>query len=340
MSRIVIQGTGAVTPAGWGVPAMMEALDARRLPERTMLERQTEQGNTITTPVATVPKLTDRSLLPKSPRLRRASALGKYAAAAMFEALGEERFQAAKAGDLRVAVICTLMNGCVNYSNRFFGEVLSDPSVASPILFPETVYNAPSSHLSAVMGSSAPNDTLVGDGAEWFAGLELATEWLDRDDCDLCVVVATEEMDWLSAEAMGYYSSNLLPSEGAAAVVLGREGDGPRLTSIPDPVSYAEISNSVEAMARLWSELGASDDGETLWVDGRNGAGRLDAAEAFGWNGPRLSTREFLGEAMGASAAIQTVAALEWLQTDRAERAVVTATGGNEASAGATFSAS
>ncbi|MGB1129079.1 MAG: hypothetical protein ACPG4K_03430, partial [Haloferula sp.] len=61
---------------------------------------------------------------------------------------------------------------------------------------------------------------------------------------------------------------------------------------------------------------------------------------AFGWNGPRLSTRKFLGEAMGASAAIQTVAALEWLRTDRAKRAVVTATGGNEASAGATFSAS
>ena len=339
MSRIIALGTGAVTSAGWGVSTMMETIDAQRAVERTMLERPTDQGGVISTSVSKVPKLTDRSLLPKSPRLRRASALGKYAAAAMFEALGEERYQAAKDGELRVAVICTLMNGCVNYSNRFFGEVLADPSVASPILFPETVYNAPSSHLSAVMGSSAPNDTIVGDGAEWFAGLELATEWLDRGDCDLCVVVATEEMDWLSAEAMGYYSSSLLPSEGAAAVVLGRDGEGPRLMAIPDPVSYAEVGSPVDAMARLWRDLGAEDDDRTLWADGRNGVARVDQAENLPWNGPRISTRKFLGEAMGASAAIQTVAALEWLKTGRAERAVVTAVGGNEAVGGAVFDA-
>ena len=41
----------------------------------------------------------------------------------VMEALGEERLSAIAAGDLRVGVIFTLINGCVNYSNRFFGEV-------------------------------------------------------------------------------------------------------------------------------------------------------------------------------------------------------------------------
>lgn len=340
MSRIVVVGSGAVTPVGWGMAPMMEAIDKGLPPEVYPLERSTDQGETITTSVMKVPRLTDRSLLPKSPRLRRASALGKYAAAAMFEALGSERFEAAKAGEVRVAVICTLMNGCVNYSNRFFGEVLTDPSVASPILFPETVYNAPSSHLSAVMNSSAPNDTLVGDGAEWFTGLELATEWLDRGDCDLCVVVATEEMDWLSAEAMGYYDSSMIPSEGSAAVVLGVEGEGPCLNLIPDPVSYAEVADPAAAMAELWQELNVDDDLRTIWSDGRNGGCHSEAVEDLPWNGPRLSVRKVLGEAMGASAALQTVAALEWLRSGRADRAVVTAVGGNEAAGGVVFSAS
>lgn len=337
MSRIVVLGTGVVTPAGWGVGAMMEAIDGKALPEASMIERETADGHMIATPVAKVPVLADRSLLPRSPRLRRASALGKYAAAAVYEALGVDRLEAAKAGEVRVGVVCTMMNGCVNYSNRFFGEVLTDPSVASPILFPETVYNAPSSHLSAMMASSAPNDTIVGDGAEWFAGIELATEWLDRGDCDLCVVVATEEMDWLSAEAMGYYDSSLLPSEGAGALLLGTDGEGPRLMAVPDPISYAEVADPVEAMKRLWDALAVEDNGRMLWSDGRNGGESYDRAEDLPWSGPRLSVRKCLGEAMGAAAAMQTVAAIEWLKDGRADGAVVTAVGGNEAVGGAVF---
>jgi len=337
MSRIVVLGSGAVSPAGWGVGPLMEALDSGQVIEPTCVERETSGGHTISTPVVKVPALTDRSLLPRSPRLRRASTLGKFAAAAALEALGKDRLEAAKAGEIRVGVVCTMMNGCVNYSNRFFGEVMTDPSVASPILFPETVYNAPSSHLSAMMMSSAPNDTIVGDNAEWFAGLELATEWLDRGDCDLCLVVATEEIDWLSAEAMGYYDPELVPSEGSAALLLGHEGTGPRLLSIPDPISYADVRDPVQAMRRLWDDLGAEDNGRVLWSDGRNGGKLYDRAEDLPWSGPRISARKCLGEGMGASAGLQTVAAIEWLKQGRAEGAVITAVGGNEGVGGALF---
>jgi hypothetical protein len=299
-------------------------------------ERTAANGRVIRTAVARVPALDDRSRLPRDPRLRRASAVGKFAAAAMFEALGVERFEAVRAGERRLGVICTMMNGCVNYSNRFYGEVLADPATASPILFPETVYNAPSSHLSAVAGSTAPNDTLVGDGAEFFTGLELAAEWLERGDCDLCAVVAPEEADWLSAEAMGYYSSRMLPAEGAAAVILEMDADGPRLLAVPDAVNYAAQSDRVAAFAGLWKELGAADDGATLWADGRVGVPRFDAPEdSVSWSGRRFSLRPLLGESLGAAAGLQTVAALAMLARGDAERAVVTSVGGNEGLGGA-----
>jgi hypothetical protein len=339
MSRITASGIGAVSPAGWGLEPMMTALDANQRPEVGEFERTTTGGKVVRTPVLRVPKLEDRSKLPRDPRLRRASAVGKFAAAAMYEALGVERFESVKAGDLRLGVVCTMMNGCVNYSNRFYGEVLEAPATASPILFPETVYNAPSSHLSAVAHSHAPNDTLVGDGAEFFTGLELAAEWLERGDCDLCVVVSPEEADWLSAEAMGYYSSRMLPSEGAAAVVLEIDGAGPRLMAVPDSVNYAGESDRVAAFTRLWRELEAGDDGTTLWADGRVGVGRFDRAEnSVSWSGPRFSLRRVLGESLGASAGLQTVAALARLNRGDAGSAVVTSVGGNEAVGGARWS--
>ncbi|MEP4076787.1 beta-ketoacyl synthase N-terminal-like domain-containing protein [Haloferula sp.] len=336
MSRITISGVGAVSPAGWGVDALMEFLRSGSKAECSSVERETSDGRVISSSVARVPKLTDKSRLPRNPRLRRTSPIGKFAASAAFEALGADRLAAAQTGEIRVSVICSLMNGCVNYSNRFYGEVLHDPSFASPILFPETVYNAPSSHLSAILGSMAPNDTLVGDGAEIFTALELATEWLERGDCDLCVVVAPEEIDWLSAEAVGLRSKEMVPSEGAGAVVLERDGDGPVLLAIPDPVTYAEVPNRVAALKRLRAEL-SDDDGQTLLADGRIGVSGIDATEDavfFDWNGPRVSTKAQLGDALGASASLQLVAAVAMLDAGAAEKAIVTSVGGNEQVAG------
>jgi len=338
VSWIGVSGLGAVSAAGWGVAALVEALERGTMPERSTLERPGAGGVSVVTEVAPVPKLEDRSRLPRAPRLRRASPVGRFAAAAALEALGEERLEAARAGERSIGVVCTMMNGCVGYSNRFFGEVLADPSVASPILFPETVYNAPSSHVSAMIGSTAPNDTLVGDGAEFLTGLELACEWLQRGDCGEVLVVAPEELDWLSAEAMGFYAKGLVPSEGAAAMVLGADAGEVELRVLPDPVSYAVEPDRARAFARLWGELGVEDDGESLWVDSRTGVARFDRVEgAVAWTGPRWSPRGLLGESLGAATGLQSVAAVEALRRGLAPRAVVTAIGGNEQVAGAVF---
>lgn len=331
MSAIVISGCGVVSPAGWGLEALSDFLKSGAVVEPSWIERPGAGSERVLTRVARVPEPPDRNLLPKSPRLRRASPVGRFAAAAMAGALGNERMAAVTAGDLRLGVICATMNGCVNYSNRFFAEVLSDPSVASPILFPETVYNAPSSHLSAMVGATAPNDTLIGDGAGIFIALDLAAEWLERRDADAVLVVAPEELDWLSAEGLGYYGHGMFPAEGAAAFLLEKADAGVRLEVLPDVVSYAVEPDRAAALQRLWRELGAVDDGRTLWVDGRSGHARFDHAESsVPWTGPRLSPRMHLGEAMGASAGFQLAAAFDALSHGPFETAVITAVGGNQ----------
>ncbi|MCW1917033.1 hypothetical protein OJ996_25815 [Luteolibacter sp. GHJ8] len=331
MPRITISGTGAVSPAGWGVPALMEALDGGARPEAGEIVREIPGHEAVRTAVLRVPPAP--ATLPKSPRLRRVSPVSKFAVAAAIEALGPERMERVMAGEIRLGVICALMNGCVNYSNRFFGEVLADPAVASPILFPETVFNAPSSHLSALFHSTAPNDTLLGDTAEIYTALEVATEWLLRDDCDGVLVVVPEELDWLSAEALNLYAEGCLPAEGAAALYLEKDGEGPAITNIPDPVALGPGCDRAAALREVMAATGASDDGATLLADSRSGVARFDAAEP-GWKGERFSVREVLGESFTASSGMQVVVAVEELRRGRASRALVTTLGGNEQAAG------
>ncbi len=332
-SAISITGSGAVSPAGWGVAAMMNALRSGEKIEPSMLER-TSGETVIRTPVLRVP--TEGATTPKFARLRRSSPISRFAAAALAEALGEVRLTDIVAGNRRVGVIFTMTNGCVNYSNRFFTEALAEPSLASPILFPETVFNAPSSHLSALIGSVAPNDTLIADGTGFFSGMDLAVEWIERGDVDGCVVVAAEEVDWLSAEGLRLYARDYLPSEGAAAVFIERAEGPAELLRLPEPVSLAAHRRD-RAAEIIRRQLAVTDDGQTLLVDGRTGVARFDRPETrvwADWSGPRWSPRKILGEGMGVSAALQTVAAVASLTSGDFQQTVVTAVGGNQQAAG------
>jgi hypothetical protein len=330
---ISIIGCGAVSPAGWGMAALMRTLRSGERLMPAFLDRIVK-NETIRTPVLRVPS--EGATTPKFARLRRTSPISKFAASAAVEALGESRLAEIAAGNLRVGVICTLTNGCVNYSNRFFGEALADPSFASPILFPETVFNAPSSHLSALIGSTSPNDTLLTDSTGFLSGIDLAIEWIERGDVDGCLVVASEEIDWLSSEGLLHYSRDYVPAEGAAAIYL-EAVDGPvKLLRLPDPVSLAACGRE-QAACEMRHRLAAADDGTTLLVDGRAGVLRYDRPETLAWEnwqGPRWSPRMLLGEGMGISAALQTVAAVQALEAREFQKAVVVATGANQQAAG------
>ena len=145
------------------------------------------------------------------------------------------------------------MTGCINYSRRFYDETLKDPATASPLVFPETVFNAPSSHLAAAFGTTARNYTLVGDQGTFLQGLALAASWLLAGSVDACLVIGAEEMDWLIADAFRLFDRRLISSEGAGAVYLKAEGRGPKaeviaqLAAVTD--SYLFFDNQSRAVA-------------------------------------------------------------------------------------------
>jgi 3-oxoacyl-(acyl-carrier-protein) synthase len=260
--------------------------------------------------------------------------------AAALEALGEDAAKIACSSQ-RTGIVMCVMSGCVNYSRRFYDETLRDPATASPLLFPETVFNAPSSHLAALLGATALNYTLVGDPGTFLQGLGVAAEWLVDEKLDGCLVVGAEELDWLTTDAFRLFSRDIILSEGAGAIYLGLQPPGKRavkLREITDSHLFHNRISQIRAALRMRSQLsGGTTD---LLCDSRTGVPRLDRGETKAWNGwpgARVSLKTILGEGLMAAAGWQTVAAVDTIQQGRCSSALVSVVGCNQQAIGARF---
>src|SRR5207237_3584824 len=139
---------------------------------------------------------------PAHPRLRRSSAISRVAVVAGLEALANGNVKLDPEIARRTALIFAVSNGGVIYTKRFYHEIVeSGAQAASPLLFPETVFNAPASHLAAILGITGASYTLVGDGAVGTLALKMAEDLMAGDTLDYCLVVGAEEADWLLCDA-------------------------------------------------------------------------------------------------------------------------------------------
>jgi 3-oxoacyl-(acyl-carrier-protein) synthase len=338
MSRVFVHGIGAVSPAGWGVPALREALGkGAPLPTQALAR----PGWSKPFQVRTVPVPTQRLAFLAHPRLRRASAITQYAVNASCEALGEDVGRVQNGG-LRLGIVVCLMPGCVVYSRRFYEEVLGDPSTASPLIFAETVYNAPASHLAAFLNSGTVSYTLVGDDGSFLQGLALAAGWLLNDLADGCLVVGANEMDWIVADAVQLFERQSVPGAGAGALYLRRESSAKparELACITDAFLFSTAGARSTAAHRMRAQLPECHPRELL-CPGTQGVARADADELAAWTdwtGARLTPKQLLGEAFTASAAWQCIAACDALGRGDFSAANVSIVGANEQAIGARF---
>ena len=335
-TTIHITGWGAVSPAGWTARELADAAIAKAsLP--VVEERRTEDAPCrLTRPV---PAPAGQPAWLRHARLRRSSPAARFAVSAALEALGSS------GAAPQTGVVFVTLNGSVNFSRRFYAEVIENPLLASPILFPETVFNAPSSHLSSLLESSAPNYTLIGDSAQFLGGMDIAAQWLAERRVEQCLVVASEELDWLSTEALDLMPGRRVAAEGAAAVLMtsrAPEGCGRRiaLDQITPAILMRLGVDRLRAAAQMRAALELPASG--ILCDSRCGSAAWDAPEAAawaGWTGERHSPLAVLGEGFGVSAGWQMVHACEVLERGRGPAAIVSALGGSQQAIGAVLSA-
>lgn len=306
-----ILGTGAVTPAGWLTQDFISScLEQRQLqsiePARTHgVERAWKCR------AYTIPGTAPVELLPKSPRLRRASPLTKFEVAASTQALASAGLRVEEVAS-RLGIIQVLQNGCVQYSVRFFAELQVQPELPSPLIFPETVFNAPASHLAQCLGVNGMVTTLVGEPNHLVEAVFTARQWMDEGSVDYCLVVASEEMDWLTVEGLSYYHPDLIGSEAAAALLFGpRVADRPALAATVPLQAHHLPTERAAIIHRLASEAHQKWP-QALLVDHRCGVEKVDQPEYDAWKDwphDRFSPRAITGDTLGASTALQWVLA-------------------------------
>ncbi len=338
MSKVFVAGIGAVSPAGWNVAALRTALEKNEpLPVQTLPRPGWEKPLN----VRLVPNPATRLEFLAHPRLRRSSPITHYAAAASLEALAGLRAKP-DGKNPRLGVIACLQSGCVQYSCRFYDETLKNPATASPLVFPETVHAAPTSHVAALLENVALAQTLVGDPSIFLQGVALGAQWLAENRVDACLIFGADETNWIIADAFAHLDRRAIATAGAGAVCLSRDEKfsiGVELAAITDAHVFSARQNRTQAAQAMRAQLGTISGGEVL-CDGLGVSPRADAAEQWAFAdcaNPRVSPKKIFGEGMMAAAAWQCVAACDAVAEKKSSSASISLVGSNQQAIGARF---
>jgi 3-oxoacyl-(acyl-carrier-protein) synthase len=323
-----IAGMGWVTPLGSGITDVWNRLLGG---EEATAEQISDPVATVTYPVFRIPENALKDL-PRHPRLRRASGISRFAAAAGLAALEDARSTIDKIDMERIALVFAISNGGVIYTKRFYHDIVaSGAQAASPLLFPETVFNAPASHLAAILGIEGASYTLVGDGAVGISAIKMAEDLLAADTIDYCLVVAGEEADWLLCDAYHKWrllrpqppiepfhtpAKGMILSEGAGAVLIGREGPI-EIEMVHAGMYYRSRKEAAVLAKQVATEMATTDT--MLAISGANGT-FIDKVEGDAFssalpNAVVYSPKPALGESVGAAALWQVIAGAQALRT-------------------------
>ncbi|MDQ6654190.1 MAG: hypothetical protein M3Y80_00045 [Verrucomicrobiota bacterium] len=323
-----IGGMGWVTPLGSGLSAVWERLLAG---EEASAETLGSPLHERSYPAFRVPASATAGA-PAHPRLRRSSAISRFAVVAGLGALENAGVQLDSASAERTALIFAISNGGVVYTKRFYHDVVATGAqAASPLLFPETVFNAPASHLAAILGITGATYTLVGDGAVGLLALKMAEDLMLNPQLDRCLVVGSEEADWLLCDAYRRWhllrdsppvepfripGRGMVLSEGAGAVLVDRTGPI-ALEQIDAGCNFRQQQHAGACVQEIFGRLGARSD--EVVVASANGT-FIDNAERTAVlhhcaEATIYAPKAALGEAVGAAALWQVICAAQVLRT-------------------------
>jgi len=339
---VSILGAGCVTPLGRDWEAVWGKIRGGERPALEML----------TAPESGVPAGVYKTVIPGVPaaataRLRRSSAISYFACAAAADAVQ----QSGPLPATRTALIFAASNGAVVYTRRFYADVV-DRGSGSPLLFPETVYNAPASHVAAMLGLDGAALTLVSDATAGLTALATATDLLQSGAVDRCLVVAAEELDGMAWE--GYRRWKLVSphpdsrrgailSEGAVALVLGPAAAGTvQIARVHPGKTLLRAASGRQVFRRLLEEL-ADGDVPDLAVLSASGARPGVVEETIAgavFPGIRfLTPKKITGEAFASSTLLQCLCARQEIQQKQASKVIVPVLGWGGQAGGAILSA-
>ena len=126
---------------------------------------------------------------------RRMSPISRMAVAASVEAIDDSRLSLEALDKDRVGVILGTSYGSSSHVEDFYVSLLKDgPRGAQPFLFPETVPNAPASHIAMRHGITGPNSTFCQNEISAENAILYAQNLLSQRIVDVVLVGGAEEL--------------------------------------------------------------------------------------------------------------------------------------------------
>lgn len=126
---------------------------------------------------------------------RRMSRISQMAVAASMEALADSGLKLDQMDRDRIAVIMGTAYGSSSSVEDFYVSFLSDgPRGAQPLYFPETVPNAPASHIAMFHGITGPNTTFCQNGISAENAVLYAQNILAGNYADIALVGGADEL--------------------------------------------------------------------------------------------------------------------------------------------------
>jgi hypothetical protein len=334
-----IAGMGWITPLGRDLESVWKTICRGEPGHVSRLENPISKK---LLPVLRVPEDLVRDIA-TLPRLRRSSLISHFAVAAASDAVASAGMTSEKLA--RTALVFAASDGGVIYTRRFYADLVErGEGAGSPVLFPETVYNAPASHVAARLGLQGEVLTLVGDAATGVAAVRTGCELLAAGEADYCLVTAAQELDWITCEAYSRWglikddsSRASVFSEGAAAIVLAREPGDCRVSATHPGYSCSTEKDIEEHLDAVLEEL---LPGSHVIVSISCASGtRLDFAEknCLAKHLPAtrvLTPKSVLGESLACSSLQQVITGVLALDEIGGGNALVTTIGYNRQVAG------
>ncbi len=296
-----ITGIGAVSPCGWG----RRALVPTALPPETMdlVGSGCAQVRRVPAPVRPLESM-------EQGRFRKIAPITRFAIEAAVECLGTRKFS--PDGIIIVAV----SSGSIGYSEKFFEPMArSATELPSPQYFPETVFNAPCSHLCAHLGHPGPSYAILGDATAAYEALGMARDWIGAGLAPECLVVAAEELSPLQLAGLARHVNVASPQNGTGGIVFSEGSGALRLGPVASSgesfptlrVSSVECATDALGLARnVRRQVTALQEGVAVpreYFTGGNGGpfDRLETAALAPFTTEAHNPGAGLGEAFTAS---------------------------------------
>jgi 3-oxoacyl-[acyl-carrier-protein] synthase II len=238
--RICITGMGVVSPIGIGKEEFLFSLKKGRSGIEEIKEFDTHFSRSKKGGV--VRSFQPKDFIPAS-KIRRLDRASQFAIAASKLALADAKFSVTRENSSRVGVVLGSGFCGLSSSEEFHrGQVLKGFLDLNPMLFPNTVPNAPSSYVSIELGIQGVNSTLVQSFCTAEAAVFFACDQLRKRRADLILTGGVDELSeflfrgfselHLLATDPGYgerscpydkMRNGLVLGEGAGLLVLERE---------------------------------------------------------------------------------------------------------------------